>query len=81
MKAASVAELKARLSAYIELAEDGAVIEVRKRNIPVARLVGVPRTRGNRTRLGCMKGTVRIRGDLTQPLIPLDSWDMHKGSP
>ena len=55
------------------------MVEICKRNIPIALLVphGSGKT-GNRTQLGCGRGTVQIKGDLTEPLIPEDSWDMLK---
>jgi prevent-host-death family protein len=79
MKTASVAELKKRLSAYLAAAEQGEDVQVRKRNLPIARLVGIPRVRKNMTKLGYAKGTVAIRGDLTEPMVPPSRWDMLKG--
>jgi prevent-host-death family protein len=78
MKMTSVAELKKHLSSYLALAEEGETIEVRKRNVPVARLIGIPRQRVNRTKLGCGKGTGNILGDITEPLVPAKNWDMLK---
>jgi len=76
MKTTSVADLKAHLSRYLALAQAGEEIEVRKRNVPVAHVIGVPREHANRTRLGCGQGTGRILGDLTEPLLPSDQWEM-----
>lgn len=42
MKTASVAELKKHLSSFLVLAQQGEEIEVLKRNIPVAHLLGIP---------------------------------------
>jgi hypothetical protein len=36
------------------------------------------KTRGNQTKLGCGMGTVKIKGDLTEALIPEDSWEMQQ---
>ena len=79
MKTVSIGELKDNLSKFIRFVEQGDVVEICKRNIPVALLVphGARRT-GNRTKLGCGLKTVQIRGDLTDPLIPEDDWDMHQ---
>ena len=46
-------------------------------NLPVAKLVlhKLKKT-GNNTQLGCGEGTVKIKGDLTEPLIPAEHWDM-----
>ena len=81
MKTASIAEMKKSLSAYIDLAEAGEEIEVRRRNVPVARLVGVTRGGPNRTRIGFARGTVKFRGALTGPLVPPRDWAMHGRDP
>ncbi len=78
MKVANIAELKNRLSEFLALVEKGEEIEVRKRNVPIARVVPITRKRVNRTRIGCGAGTVRIHGDLTEPLIPEAIWEMLK---
>jgi antitoxin (DNA-binding transcriptional repressor) of toxin-antitoxin stability system len=77
MKTANIGNLKDNLSKFISLVEQGEVIEICKRNIPIALLVphGSKKIQ-NRTKLGCGVGTVQINGDLTQPLIPVDNWDM-----
>jgi antitoxin (DNA-binding transcriptional repressor) of toxin-antitoxin stability system len=77
MKSTNIGELKDNLSKFISYVEQGEVVEIRKRNIPIALLVphGSKKT-GNHTKLGCGTGTVQIKGDLTEPLIPEDSWEM-----
>jgi prevent-host-death family protein len=77
MKTANIGDLKNNLSKFINFVEQGEVIEICKRNIPVALLVphGSKKT-SNRTQLGCGVGTVEVNGDLTDPLIPEDNWDM-----
>ncbi len=58
--------------------EHGEVVAICKRNIPIALLVPhSSKTTGNRTKLGCGLGTVQMKGDLTEPLIPEDSWVMR----
>ena len=79
MKTASVAELKKNLSSFLVLAQQGEEIEVLKRNIPVAHLLGIPGSSVNRTRLGCGQGTGRILGDLTESLLPPERWNMLRG--
>jgi len=79
MKTTSVAELKKNLSSFLVLAQQGEEIEVFKRNILVAHLIGIPRITANRTRLGCGKGNGHILGDLTESLLPPDRWNMLKG--
>ena len=77
MKTANIGDLKDNLSKFINFVEQGEVIEICKRNIPIALLVphGSKKT-PNRTQLGCGVGTVQVKGDLTEPLIPEDNWEM-----
>jgi prevent-host-death family protein len=80
MKIANIAEFKNKLSEYLSLVDQGEEIEVRRYNVPVARVVPVRRPGKNKTRLGCGRGSVEIEGDLTEPLIPVDDWEMlHPG--
>ena len=81
MKVANIAELKNRLSEFLALVEQGEEIEIRKRNIPIARVVPIARKRVNRTKLGCGVGTGQVLGDLTEPLIPEEAWEMFKPDP
>ncbi len=76
MKAANIADFKNHLSRYLSLVERGEEIEVRKRNVPIARVVPVLKPKKNQTVLGCGTGSVRIIGDLTEPLIPIENWNM-----
>ena len=57
--------------------EQGEVVEICKHNVPVAKLIPYgPQKTSNHTQLGCGEGTVEIKGDLTEPLIPEENWDM-----
>ena len=77
MKMANIGELKNNLSKFISFVEKGEVVQICKHNVPVARLVPYESKKtGNHTRLGSGEGTVKIKGDLTEPLIPEESWDM-----
>jgi prevent-host-death family protein len=78
MKIANIAELKNKLSEYLALVEQGEEIEVRKRNIPIARVVPIKLKPKNKTCLGCGIGTGVIHGDLTAPLVPESAWNMLK---
>lgn len=80
MKIAKIAELKNRISEFISAVEKGEEVEVRKRNAPIARIVPIRKGKANATKLGCGKGTGRILGDMTEPLIPEDSWEMLRES-
>lgn len=54
MKVANIGELKNRLSEFLSY---------------VARLVPIRLREPHSTQLGCGRNTVRIKGDLTQPLV------------
>jgi prevent-host-death family protein len=79
MKTANVGQLKDNLSKFLSDVEKGETITICKRNIPIAALVphGSRKT-GNHTKLGSGMGTVQIDGDLTEPLIPENTWNMHR---
>lgn len=79
MKKANIGEFKNNLSKFISIVEQGETIEIRKRNVPIARLVpnGAKRA-GNQTKLGCGRGAVQVHADLTEPLIPENSWEMFR---
>jgi prevent-host-death family protein len=76
MKIIDIADLKNRLSAYMSLVEKGEEIEIRKRNAPIPRVVPLRRKVSTPSKLGAGAGTARIRGNLTEPLIPPEAWDM-----
>lgn len=71
MKVANIAEFKNNLSEILALVAHGEVVEIRKRNVPVAHLVPIDsKERCNRTELGCGRESVQVKTDLTEPLIP-----------
>lgn len=77
----NVAELKDKLTEFLALVEAGGEVVVCRRNVPVARferVKGSPGKSGNRSKLGSMKGTAKVRGELTDPLIPEEDWEMLK---
>lgn len=77
----NVAEFKDRISELLALVEQGGEVIVCRRNVPLARIEPVrkPATRKAPARVvGCLKGTVQIHHDLTQPCIPADDWEMLK---
>ena len=76
MKSANIAELKAHLSEFLALVEKGEEVEIRRRNVPVARIVPHRRRPPNRTKLGCARGTVQIHCDLTEPAFDESDWEM-----
>ena len=79
MKVANIAEFKNNLSKFLSLVKKGEVIEICKRNIPVAHLIPLKTERNNNyTQLGCGRGSVKIHSNLTEPMIPEESWDTLK---
>ena len=79
MKVANIAEFKNNLSRFISLVEQGEVVEICKRNIPIAHLIPLaPKDKMNCTKLGCGCGSVTVKGDLTEPMIPENHWEMLK---
>jgi len=76
MKTTNVAEFKKHLSSFLNLVEKGEIIEVRRRNVPIAQVVGLPTRRTNHTILGCGEGTVAFHGEVAEPLIPSEQWEM-----
>ncbi len=75
---ANIAEFKNQFSRFLAAVEQGEEVEIRRRNVPRARVVPIETSRPNRTKLGCGRGTATVRGDLTEPLIPESDWEMHK---
>ena len=81
MKVANIAEFKNHLSEYLAAVADGEEVEIRKRNTPLARVVPIRTPGRNRTVLGRGAGTVVVRGDLTEPMIPPEDWEMLREEP
>ena len=78
MKTLNVAHFKAHLSEYLEAVEAGEEISLCRRNIPVARIIPIPKPKKNRTQLGYYEGKAMILGDIIEPGIPLEDWNMLK---
>lgn len=80
-KTVSIAEFKGRVAELLGLVERGGEVIVCRRNVPMARMEPIPKRnprKAQRRVVGCMKGTVKIHGDLTEPCIPEDDWEMLK---
>lgn len=74
MKSANIADIKNNFSHFIALVEQGEVIQVCKRNVPVAKFVPASlATRKNQTKLGC-----GIVGDITEPAMSEEDWQMFE---
>ncbi len=79
MKVANIAELKNNLSQILSFVEKGEKVQVCKRNIPIAYIVPLDeKKKENMTQLNCGKGSVVIKSDLTEPMIPETNWEMFK---
>ena len=73
-KRANVGEFKKNLSSYLASVERGDSIEVCRRNVPIARLVGIEsESSRNGTQLGCAEGSVTYHAE---PLLPIEDWEM-----
>lgn len=81
MKVANIAEFKNHLSEYVAAVANGEEVEIRKRNVPVARIVPIRAPGSNRTVLGRGAGTVTVKSSLTDPLIPQEDWEMLQDDP
>ena len=78
MNMTNTAVLKAHLSEYLSMVEHGKSIEVCRRNKPIAKIIPIEKSKINKTKLNCGKGTVTFIGDLTESLIPESNWEMCK---
>lgn len=80
-KTVNVGEFKNRLCELLALVEQGAEVIVCRRNEPLARVEPIRKPAAPKARhsvVGCMKGTVQIHGDLTEPCIAEGDWEMLK---
>jgi antitoxin (DNA-binding transcriptional repressor) of toxin-antitoxin stability system len=76
----NINEVKAQLSKYIELVEAGETVVICKRNIPVAEMRPIPKTRRQSPVLGSAAGTFIIPQAFFEPL-PDDLLDSFEGRP
>jgi prevent-host-death family protein len=76
----NIAEFKDRVSELLALVEEGGEVIVCRRNVPLARIEPIRKAtkKPKRSVIGCMKGTVRIHGNLTEPCIAEEDWEMLK---
>ncbi|MCL5096788.1 MAG: type II toxin-antitoxin system prevent-host-death family antitoxin [Candidatus Omnitrophica bacterium] len=80
-KNVNIAEFKNRVSEFLALVEQGDEVIVCRRNVPLARVQPIRKPGYEKPRhsvVGCMKGSVQIHGDLTEPCIPEENWEMLK---
>jgi prevent-host-death family protein len=75
----NIAEFKDRLSEFLEVVEKGGEVIVCRRNVPLAKIQPIRKATPGKPQnsvLGCMKETLVIRGDLSEPCIPETDWEM-----
>ena len=80
MTSANIAEIKSHFSRYLSLVEKGESVYVCKRNVAIAQIIPIASVSENKTKLGCGKGTVKIKGDLTEPAMDSKDWSMLGGA-
>lgn len=71
----NIGDLKNRLSEWIDRVQEGDVIEICKRNVPVARIEG-QRRRPNLSRPGWARQSGKITGPIEGPILPEGDWHM-----
>ena len=74
----NVTELKSHLSEYLEAIEGGKEFIVCRRNVPIARIIPIEKPVKNRSQIGWCVGKGQTFGDLTEPFIPLEDYEMLK---
>jgi antitoxin (DNA-binding transcriptional repressor) of toxin-antitoxin stability system len=69
-------EVKTQFSKYIEMVEAGDTVVVCKRNVPVAEIRPIGKTKARKPVLGSARGLVRIPANFNEPLTEaeLHSW-------
>ena len=77
MREISASEFKAKCLAILdEVGETGQIVTITKRGKPVARLVPpVPRRQGYPQ--DALFGTVKIHGDIVEPVLEADVWEAN----
>jgi prevent-host-death family protein len=71
MKMTNISELKNHLGEFLSYVEKGESFQIYRQNVPIARLIPCEKRKSkNRTVLGCGRGTVQVKSDLTEPMIP-----------
>ncbi len=77
----NIAKLRSELSKFLDKVQKGEEIEIQKHNITIAKIVSLVEEKPHKTKLGVGSGTVRIKGDLTEPMIESSNWEMLKRKP
>ena len=76
IKTIPAAQFKARcLRLMDEVQSSREPVLVTKKGRPVAKLV--PADSAPKDIFGCMRGRIKIMGDIVSPAIPLEDWEIH----
>jgi prevent-host-death family protein len=79
MTTIAATEFKAKCLAILDdVAETGEPIVILKRGKPVAELIR-PLPREAASPQAALVGSVRIRGDITAPVLPANAWSAERG--
>jgi len=79
MRATDISELKNNLNEVLFYVENGESFRIYRQNVPIARLIPCEKKKSeNKTVPGCGLGTVQVKSDLTEPMIPDKDWEMLK---
>lgn len=79
MRTISAAEFKATCLALLdEVSKTGEPVMILKRGRPVAELIP-PMPEGRRYPQDTLRGTVRVVGDITGPVLPASAWHAESG--
>ena len=74
MKTMAAGEFKARcLKVMDQVRATREPVVVTKRGRPVAKLV--PADKRGKDVFGCLKGVIKIVGDIESPVVPLEDWE------
>jgi prevent-host-death family protein len=68
MKKVNISEAKAHLSALVQRVAEGETLVICRRNVPVAELRPLPRTRRRKRPMGLARGTFEVPEAFLEPL-------------
>lgn len=79
MISANLTEIKANFKKFLDAVIRGERVTILRRNVPIAQIIPAPvQQTKNRTVLGIAEGTVQVHGDLTEPFMAEEDWEMTR---
>ena len=78
VKEADISEFESGLRSYLSAVENGDEILIMKGGVPLATLSPVISDKKVERIAGRYKGQIKILGNLDEPFIPLENWNMLK---